>query len=855
MTSCVTKKKATSQISFPLGGIGSGCVGLSGNGHWIDWEIYNHPGKRKFNGCSHLAVRAGKDGKVVDFRLLHGDEPPPYQGITPAGDESRYSGFGWGPSGELLCGWPHFRNHIFEGEFPLAKIEFDDPHFPGKVALHAWSPFIPGNSRDSSLPAACFDVEIVNDTADVLDYSCIGVLCNPWSGTEHVNAYSEHRLTVRSGLPEEDLRHGDLTFEIQEGAAEFSGQSYWFRGGWVDSMETYHSDVMRGGYFIQRDYADELSRTDHGLLAAHFKLNPGEHRKVSFVLTWNVPLRRNDWRTDADELAKKNGIANLWRNYYATQWKDSCHTARYVAENRKRLEADTRKFHDALFAGNLPKEMIEGISANLAVLRSPTCLRLEDGTFYGWEGVGSFWGSCEGSCTHVWNYAQALAFLFPDLERSMRESHLHYSVDQYGGAHFRLNLPLGIRATPDMFRPCADGQFGDIMKFYRDWKLCGDNAWLRHWYPTLKKMVEYAWSTQNYDRWDPDQSGVLQGRQHHTLDMELFGPNSWLTGHYLGALSAIAEMADEMEDSGFAALCRAIRERGKNSVEKNLFNGEYYHQKIDLENQELLSLFQAENYWNTEDGEIRYQIADGCGIDSTLAQCYASLYGLPQIFDPERDQTTLRSIFQYNYRPTFRDVFNPWRIYALNDESGVQICTWPHGKRPAIPIPYHTETMHGFEWTFAVHLIQSGMPREAITVVRSIRSRYDGIRRNPWNELECGSNYARSLASYALLPAWSGFRFDLSCGMIGFEPPGGTKKLCCFWSIGSAWGIYEQEKRSAKIRILHGKLHLKNYRTPRSVRELRTSKQKIGFSQEKDMIRLNSEVLLAAGSELHLKFK
>ncbi len=371
------KKSATSQISFPLGGIGSGCIGLSGNGHLIDWEIFNCPGKKRFNGCSHLAVRAEKNGKVIDFRLLHGDELPPYQGVTTPRDESLYTGFGWGPSGSLLCGWPHFRNHVFEGEFPLAKIEFDDPRFPGKVTLHAWSPFIPGNARDSSLPAACFDVELVNDTADPLDYSCIGVLCNPWMNPEHANLYSDRSLTVRSGLPEDDLRHGDLTLEIQDDSTECSGQSYLFRGGWVDSMETYHNDVMRGGRFVQRTYSENASRADHGLLSAHFRLKPGERRKVAFTLAWNIPIRRNDWRPDADELAGKNGIVNRWRNYYATQWEDSVHSARYVMQNRQRLETDTRKFRDALFSGNLPTDMTEGVSANLAVLRSPTCLRLE----------------------------------------------------------------------------------------------------------------------------------------------------------------------------------------------------------------------------------------------------------------------------------------------------------------------------------------------------------------------------------------------------------------------------------------------------------------------------------------------
>ena len=192
-------------------------------------------------------------------------------------------------------------------------------------------------------------------------------------------------------------------------------------------------------------------------------------------------------------------------------------------------------------------------------------------------------GSCEGSCTHVLNYAQALAFLFPDLERSMRESHLKYSVNKHGASCFRLLLPLGISPDENGFRPCADGQFGDVMKIYRDWKISGDDAFIKRYWHTIRKTVEYAWSEQNPDRWDPTESGVLTGRQHHTLDMELFGANSWLTGHYLGGLLAAAELADFMEDKDFAEKCRSIFKKGAAFVNKELFNGEYFTQKIDLE--------------------------------------------------------------------------------------------------------------------------------------------------------------------------------------------------------------------------------------------------------------------------------
>ena len=225
-----------------------------------------------------------------------------------------------------------------------------------------------------------------------------------------------------------------------------------------------------------------------------------------------------------------------------------------------RLHAETMAFKDALFASDLPEAALEAVSANLSLMKTATVLRLEDGTLYGWEGCHANAGCCEGSCTHVWNYAQAFPFLFPALERSMRETNYRHNQDSDGGMRFRLQLPLGIGRSP--FRPCCDGQFGDVVKTYRDWKVSGDDEWLKALWPAVRRSIEYAWSDANPDRWDPERTDVLHGRQHHTLDMELFGPTSWLTGFYLAALAAGGEMAERVGEADFAAECREVFKRG-----------------------------------------------------------------------------------------------------------------------------------------------------------------------------------------------------------------------------------------------------------------------------------------------------
>ncbi len=863
----IYKNEKTAQISFPLGGIGAGCIGLGGNGRLIDWEIYNRANKGSLNGMSHFAVKAEKDGQLIDTRILQGDLHPPYTGEYKDSMINTFDGYGFGPRRENLCGLPHFRDYTFTGEFPLAQISFHDTAFPGKVSLNAWSPFIPGNDDDSSLPAAFFEITITNDTGEAIDYSTVGILANPFKTPTVNNRYQENgkvkQLVLSHGGDPTELEYGDLS--LSTNAQDISFQEYWFHGGWFDDLEVYWHDLNAPGKFRNRHYNSAENQRNTGLIAAHFRLEPGQSQTVNYVISWNIPNRKNDWNSDADKMAADNQITNSWKNYYATLWDDSAVSGNYALSNFTRLKNETMLFHDTLFSSTLPEAVMDGISANISILKSPTCLRLEDGTFYGWEGVSSHAGSCEGSCTHVWNYAMALPFLFPALERSMRSAHYHYSIDENGGNHFRLMLPLGIKATTEFFRPCVDGQYGEVMKAWREWKISGDTEWLRKLWPAIKKTVEYAWNDKNFDRWDPERSGVITGRQHHTLDMELFGPSAWLNGHYLGALKAAAEMADLFGDKDFAATCRDIFRKGKTRTDKELFNGEYYCQNVDLDDHELIKSFIRPNdaiilsgdsvekaYWDAEHQQIKYQISGGCEIDMHLPQWYASIYGLGEIFDPQKNRRTLEAIFRNNFRESMRNVANQWRNYCINDEAGVQMCTWPKPEdKPVIPIPYASETMHGFEWSFAGHLILCGMIEEGMKVVRAIRDRYDGQKRNPWNEFECGSNYARSMASYAMLNAFSGFRFDTTRNMIGFNPAVTNTDFRCFWSLGVAWGEYQRTGQKESIRVKYGSLPLRRLSFAASPCRLLHEERKLAFTlNDNGEAVMEETIVLKSGEEL-----
>ncbi|SDC64762.1 Uncharacterized protein, contains GBA2_N and DUF608 domains [Paenibacillus sp. UNCCL117] len=859
------KDQNTREISFPLGGIGTGSIGLAGNGRLIDWEIFNRPNKRSVNSFSHFSIKAEQNGRVLDARVLNGDLQPPYMG-QPRRGAGLHSGYGFGPDTYTMAGLPHFRHTTFTGQFPVATMSFREPAFPGAVELLAYNPLIPLNDRDSSLPAAFFEVEVENTTGQAITYTVCLSSSNPQAVGQTVNAYEETSLEDEHPLKviklssrrrgEDEDGYGDIS--IATDAADTSCQQYWYRGLWLDDLEMFWRDFTSPGRLANRCYTEDppadASRSDMASLAAHFTVQPGQKEKVRFVISWNFPNVHNFWN-------KEPGGTTIWKNYYATLFKDSLASAAYALQHWGRLLDDTLTFTHALFGSTVPEVVKEAVSANLSVLKSATTLRLTDGSFYGFEGCIEDEGSCEGSCTHVWNYAYALPFLFPKLERSMRDLDFRYNQREDGKMSFRLMLPLGREAST--FRACVDGQFGGVIKAYRDWKISGDTEWLRRSWGAIKKSIEFAWAESNEDRWDPKQTGNLTGRLHHTLDMELFGPSSWLNGFYLAALKAGAEMARHLGEAETADLYDKIFQSGKQWTDEQLFNGEYYGQQIDLGDKSILDAFgdeAVERYWNEEKNEIKYQLGQGCAIDQVLAQWHANLCGLGEIFDPAQTASALRSLYRYNFKKSLRDEPNTWRLFALNDEAGLVICSWPGGReKPFLPVPYATEMMTGMEYQVASHMIQEGMIDEGIEIVQAIRDRYDGEKRNPWNEIECGSNYARSMASYSLLNAFSGFQFDLVENVIGFRPARYEHgRFRTFWSLGSGWGTFEVTQTGARLQLLGGSLQLSKLSLPQDllgkINSVRTAGRELSFRIQDGAIHLAETALLADGQSLWIEF-
>ncbi len=834
----IYKEEKLNEISFPLGGIGTGCIGLAGNGRLIDWEIFNRPNKGgSLNGFSFFAIKAEKKDNIIAAKVLNGDLNPPYI-------DKGYGNWG-GVNREYMAGLPHFKKVEFKGEFPIAEIKFMDESIPLDVKLTAFNPFIPLNDKDSSIPVAIFIFEVENTYDKKLDISLVGNLANPFT-KKPVNEYFDKGTYKGIKLysisyKEDDPEYGDMSLSTD--GDNVSRQSYWYRGGFFDNLTTFWKDFTSPGHFKERIYRESKDTSswfkDVALLSSHKILQPGERAKFKFLITWNFPNFVNYWNPGECERGKRS----QWKNYYATIFKDSTASAGYVWDNFDRLYRETIEFKNTLFDSTLPDHVIDAVASNFSVLKSPTCIRLTDGTFYGFEGCQPTSGCGEGSCTHVWNYAQAVAFLFPSLERSMREADYTYNQFDNGKMSFRMMLPPE-REKWD-FRAAADGQMGGIIKTYREWRISGDTEWLKKLWPKVKKALEYAWEPTNEEWWDKDCDGIMEGIQHHTLDVEIYGPNSYITGYYLAALLTASKMAEAVGDKD-AEEYRRLYEKGKKWVNENLFNGEYFYQKINLKDERFPV--------DPELGEIKHQIGEGCHIDQVIGQWYAHIVGLGYIFDEDKVRKALTSLFRYNFMESLRKYPNLCRVYALNDEKGIVICTWPRGGMPKVPVPYFSECMNGFEYQLACHMIYEGLLDEGLSIVKAIRERYDGKKRNPWNEVEYGSNYARSMASYSLLLALSGFEYDMTKGHIGFSPKINQDNFYSFWSLATGWGDFQIKEDKIKLKVKSGHLSLKSFACnkikTKKIKRIIVENREIPFMMEGGCIRFELPVNIQVNETL-----
>lgn len=764
-----------SQAAFLLGGIGTGNISVGARGELRDFEIFNVPGKGNFSAYTFFSIRSQVENEEPIVRVLEAEIQPPYTGSI-------------GFQSEKVGCLPRFTSSKMTSEYPFVHIDLEDASLPLEVSMESFTPFVPLDPSASGIPGAIIRYKVKNTDTQPRHTSIAGSLNNLvgfkqntcWGNTEfdgkrRNEEKKENNLTgvyfTCEEIPTLSSKYGSMALLTAD--TDVTTKANWYEGQWWDGLQEFWNDFCDDGKIENPNPAKDTHTTNVGhftnpvgSLCIDKTIQPGEEAVFEFFLTWYMPNRPDAWHCDPYHYGLNERTI---KNYYATMFDNAWHVGDYLANHLATLEDTSRKFANALYTSTYPSYVIDAIANNITVLRSTTCFRLANGLFAAWEGSHDQVGSCAGTCTHVWNYAQTLAFLFPTLEQSARTNEFTLETEDDGKMNFRSHKIFGDGDVWDM-HPASDGQSGTIMRLYREWKLSGDNDFLANVWPNVKKSIDFITNS-----WDKDGDHVLEEVQHNTYDIEFEGISSLTNSLYFGALKAVSEMAEAMGERELAVTYMSMFEKGSQKMDELTFNGSYYIQKVDDINAR------------------KYQYGTGCLSDQLLGQTFAHLYGLGYILPKDHVKKAVKSIYDLNYRKDMYGFHNVQRTYALNDEKGLILCSWPEGGRPNLPFVYSDEVWTGIEYHVATHLIYEGYIDEGLSIVKGTRERYDGIRRNPWSEVECGYHYARSMASWGIMIALSGYTFDMTKDEADIHPKINEDNFSTFYSNGKEWGTYSQK--------------------------------------------------------------
>ncbi len=808
---------ARRSVALPLGGIGTGHVALCGDGSLRQWQLHNRPNHVGYLPSSFFALRvSGVEPPRNVQRLLRGAPVAPL--ADPAANVTDH--LLPHDSDSPATHWRPVDSTTFEGAYPFGRIGYNDPALPIEVELEAYTPFVPLDEEASGLPLASFSFTLHNPTDERLHGWLLATLQNAvgWDGVTPVDGdrcslygANVNRLVRRQGstaivmdnpsLADDDPYAGELALWTASPCAaltRFSRSQDALR--FLEALKLLRPTIDNEWteLALRRACADlppllrlptapsPLGQSWNGGLAAAFALESGATTTIEFVIAWRFPNRHVDFdQFGRSAVAGSSGLPV--GNWYAERFGTTLDAIDHYVSRREHLYNQSRAWVAAFAESSLPDAATETLLAQASYIRSPTTFRTADGRFFGFEGSlgestlnwnGSLGGSCPLNCSHVWNYEQALSRLFPRLECTMRETELESAQAPAGYLPHRVILPLWLPQLhgqsiggPDS--PALDGMLGAILKCYRELRQGAGNDWLAPLWPRLVLLADYVDST-----WNVSGDGLLVGEQPVTYDIALHGPNMFVGGLWLAALRAMEEMAKLVEPE-LAPRYGETFARARERYDSLLYNGEYYSQlAADAEN----------------------EFGDGCLADQLIGQWWAHQLELGYILPAERVRSALRAIVRHNLQRGFRQFTHDYRSFADGDDTGLLVCTWPRGGRPETPIRYCDEVWTGVEYQVAAHCFMEGLDEDGLELLEAVRRRYDGTRRNPYNEVECGDHYARAMAGWSVLEGLTGFRYDAIRGRITVD---GNPARFPFVA-GTGWGVLDVRSDGEVELACHG---------------------------------------------------
>jgi uncharacterized protein (DUF608 family) len=807
-------------IQFPVGGIGTGCVQFNGKAQPKYWQIFNNM-THEIVPNSFFAIREVSQ-ETVNVRALQTENLGSFKAMS---------------SLEATV------------KFPFLKYRFKDD-LKTDITMEVYNPFVPTDLQQSGIPAVFYRFTLKNTSNASVEISLLASQQNAvgyskvpidhseegfafnfqnaidkryakgnrsmfYGGNSNsVSNQAKAKVIYMSGpKSSDDLHYGKMALMLFD-PNSFTSEA---TSNWGTLDQLYRSFSKKGRIKQKEKTGPSKKGTTYsGALNSIFTLKPGEEKIVNMALVWFFPNGKNGgfmdkWDTWGNGDWEGNG------NKYATYWDDLESLTDYLQDKQALLTKNTEDFTNTLFQSNLPQWLIERLSNQLAILKSRTLFHDKDDYVGLWEGTGGCDGSCAGNCNHVWHYAQAHARLFPELGKKIRNQTFDL-MKPNGQIPYR--QPAGTFAF--------DGQCGDILGAYREYLMSDDDTWLLHHYSAIKKAMNYV-----ITHYDENKDGWLSDKpKHTTYDASMTGNPSFLSSLYLAALKAGEKMALVANDTLQANQWNSIAQQSATKQNDSLWNGEYFYQLPGKKN--------ATDY------------EKGCHSDQLLGQWWADQLGLGNLYADYKIRAANEAILKYNFKADLTEHDQGHRTFALPQEAGMVVTTWPKDKRPEYASGYSSEVWSTFEYTIGAQLFKYKKIQDALTVLRTGYERYDGKHRtgyigkwgnfgfsgNPFGDDECGQFYGRALSQWSVWLAAQGFYYNGPRQRIGFDPKWKPDNHRSFFSTAKGWGEFEQIRKGTsqenKIKLVYGQLALTTI-----------SLNVIDKTNKKNMVMLNDKAMNA----------
>ena len=471
------------------------------------------------------------------------------------------------------------------------------------------------------------------------------------------------------------------------------------------------------------DEADEADAPSS--LRVPLSLAPGESRTVAFLLCWHFDDGKpapagSPGLAEELEISLENRLG----------WRET--TLLWV-----------RTWHDTSLPQWLVQRSILGAS--------PPAMRRQAGQKGGAE---------------LRHYQQAVAHVFPQIERARREAEL-------------------AEAAPAAALP-TEARAGQILMLWREHYLAPDGAFLERVWPAARTLAEGFLAEQG-SRTQPA-AGPWPGSDPGRLSLRL------------AALEAASRMAVERSDLVFSQRCRKFFEEQLRGLSLLFRNGFY------------------------RDPSAAQASAAPCSLDQALGQWWAGFAGLDRVADAKSLRGALDTLWKHHFLPDIateagtlarsqggRPAFSSAAAAppAPGFWSGLEAQFAALLIREGAPLESNDGALEAI-------VEDAADPRAStlrgLAVARAVHDRHAPARGNPYDESTGPDAGARAAAAWSVYLAACGFRHHGPQGEIAFAPKVGARNFRAAFLTAGAWGRYRQTvapgDMTAIIEVLHGHLPL-----------------------------------------------